>query len=152
MRKLPKRIQRIIKKERFIYDNTKTKQSWKSGMNLKYRITCIKTDSEGYYDDVNPLNPHSYDKINVNITVSGEVESSQNYNSKKMTPIQEAAKYSNGGYNPYDYCWGYSVHKKIRQEIRSVLIDDLKDFLKLIGITGDRHWEPIGINKITWEK
>ncbi len=77
-----------------------------------------------------------------------------------MGEISGVAKYErHGGWGDgargswYDQhtnsAWGWDSHKKIREQIRVDIRDEVNDFLKLMGI---KNQNKIRIGKITWEK
>jgi|10_taG_2_1085330.scaffolds.fasta_scaffold25714_2 hypothetical protein len=164
MRKLPKILKQIIKKERFSLDTTNTENSWRGGLKINYRITMVKRDSEDWDENSTPIDcNNSYSNILVNIKVSGKIETRTNRhdsNTKSLVDIRDVAgKYKRGGgdgwhhyYNDnYDGMWGYHAHKRVRQEIRSEVKNEIKDYLKLMGISSST-WDPVQIKTITWEK
>jgi len=163
MRKLPKILKRIIKKERFSLDTTNDGNTWRGGLKIDYRITMVKREDEDWNENISPITaPNNYSPILVNIKVSGKIETRTNRyddTTKRLVDIRDVAgKYKRGGggrwyhyYNDnYDGMWGYQAHKRVRQEIRNTIKPEIKDYLKLMGITG-ASWDPIKIKTITWE-
>ena len=158
MKKLPIQLRRIIRKKRFSLNtlNPENIAGWRRGLDIKWRITNVTTVNERWYEEQSPLNDRG-NKILVNIKVSGNVESNEN-----LKEISEVARYTRVGgdgdgwgsyYNSNYYSgWGYESHKKIRQEIRGKIGNDLKDYLKLLGISPKHHWNGIEVKTITWEK
>ena len=163
MRKLPKILKQLIKKERFSLDTLDAEDSWRGGLKINYRITMVKREDEDWYEDSTPINPRSdYSSVLVNIKVSGKIETRSNRyddTTKKLVDIRDVAgKYKRTGEgwghcydDNYDGMWGYQAHKRVRQEIRIKVKDEIKDYLKLMGITGT-SWDGIQIKTISWEK
>ena len=164
MTKLPQILKRIIKKERFSLDTTSSEASWRGGLKIDYRITMVKIEDEDWNDST-PLNPmNNWSPLIVNLKVSGKIETRSNRydtNTTRLVDIRDVAgKYKRCGgnnnwghsYNDnYDGMWGYQAHKRVRQEIRNQVKTEIKDYLKLMGITSTT-WDPIQIKTITWEK
>ena len=158
MKTLPKKLQRLIKEERFSFDNTEA-QHWGGRMNIKYRITWIKLEDE--YGNRNIYNPE-WSTILVNLKVKGTAStggyvsrgddcySDTQQDIKKLTRCKKT--YWDGYESTYTRAWGYQSHKRIREEIRNKVKREIKDYLKLMGITGGRYGDPIKINTITFEK
>ena len=154
MKTLPKKLQRLIKEERFYFDNTKS-QHWGGRMNIKYRITWIKLEDD--YGNRNIYNPE-WSTILVNLKVKGTASTGIGYNRdndtqqniKKLTRCKKT--YWDGFESTYTRAWGYQSHKRIREEIRNKVKREVKDYLKLMGITGGKYGDPIKINTITFEK
>ena len=126
----------------------------------------MSVDGEDYYESRSPLNP-GWSKINVNIKVSGKVETASNrYDSttNRLVDLENVVgKYKRrGGWDAngcgsyyddnYNGKWGYQAHKKVRDEIRSKVREDIKNYLKLMGITSDNRYDGIKVNNISWEK
>tara|TARA_R110001592_G_scaffold33056_1_gene115034 strand:+ start:1301 stop:1768 length:468 start_codon:yes stop_codon:yes gene_type:complete len=155
MKKLPIQLQRIIKKKRFSFTEESRHRAWRGGMKINYRITMVKAQDEDYYENISPLNA-SYNRININLKVTGMVEMRPNYHEeKRYVEIGKATKahYNSwGGYDTkYDSLWGNQVNKKIRSEIRNLVTSQVSGFLKLLGITTE-HWDSgIEVKKISWE-
>ena len=156
MKKLPNKLKQIIKRKRFSLDTLQSERDWRGGMKIDYRITMVKSCEEDYYDHLTPLNTE-YGRINVNLKVKGYVETRENYSTDKLlTEISKATRTRKTGWGSYetkyDSLWGAQVNKQVRREIRSKVIDEIKDYLKLMGIT-TRSWDGgIKINTINWEK
>ena len=154
MKTLPKKLQRLIKEERFYFDNTQS-QHWGGRMNIKYRITWIKLEDE--YGNRNIYNPE-WSTILVNLKVKGTASTGRGYDRdndtqqdiKKLTRCKKT--YWDGFESTYTGAWGYQSHKRIREEIRNKVKREIKDYLKLMGITGGRYGEGIKVNTITFEK
>ena len=154
MKTLPKKLQRLIKEERFSFDNTEA-QHWGGRMNIEYRITWIKLEDE--YGNRNIYNPE-WSTILVNLKVKGTASTGGGYdrdndtqqNIKKLTRCKKT--YWDGFESTYTRAWGYQSHKRIREEIRNKVKREIKDYLKLMGITGGKYGDPIKINTITFEK
>jgi len=156
MKKLPNKLKQIIKRKRFSLDTLQSERSWRGGMKIDYRITMVKSCEEDYYDHLTPLNTE-YGRINVNLKVKGYVETRERYaGDKLLTEISKATRTRKTGWGSYetkyDSLWGAQVNKQVRREIRSKVIDEIKDYLKLMGIT-TKSWDGgIKINTINWEK
>ena len=154
MKTLPKKLQRLIKEERFYFDNTQS-QHWGGRMNIKYRITWIKLEDD--YGNRNIYNPE-WSTILVNLKVKGTASTGRGYDRdndtqqdiKKLTRCKKT--YWDGFESTYTGAWGYQSHKRIREEIRNKVKREVKDYLKLMGITGGRYGEGIKVNTITFEK
>lgn len=154
MKTLPKKLQRLIKEERFSFDNTEA-QHWGGRMNIKYRITWIKLEDE--YGNRNIYNPE-WSTILVNLKVKGTASTGRPYGRnndtqqdiKKLTRCKKT--YWDGYESTYSPAWGYQSHKRIREEIRSKVKGEIKDYLKLMGITGGGYGDGIKVNTITFEK
>ena len=156
MRKLPNKLKQIIKKKRFSLDTTNSTRHWRGGLKVDYRITMVKSCEEDMWDDLTPLNTE-YGRIKINLKVKGMVEMRRNYSEGKLwNEIGKATKTQRnywGGYDcKYDSLWGNQPNKRVRDEIRTNVIADVKNFLKLMGIT-TKSWDGgIDIKKIIWEK
>ena len=156
MRKLPNKLKQIIKRKRFSLDTTNTTSSWRGGLKVDYRITMVKSCEEDMWDDLTPLNTE-YGRIHINLKVKGMVEMRRNYSEGKLwNEIGKATKTRRnywGGYDcKYDSLWGNQPNKRVRSDIRSNVRTDVKNFLKLMGIT-TKSWDGgIDIKKIIWEK
>ena len=154
MKTLPKKLQRLIKEERFSFDNTEA-QHWGGRMNIEYRITWIKLEDE--YGNRNIYNPE-WSTILVNLKVKGTASTGRPYGRgndtqqdiKKLTRCKKT--YWDGYESTYSPAWGYQSHKRIREEIRSKVKCEIKDYLKLMGITGGGYGDGIKVNTITFEK
>jgi len=156
MKKLPNKLKQIIKRKRFSLDTLQSERSWRGGMKIDYRITMVKSCEEDYYDHLTPLNTE-YGRINVNLKVKGYVETRERYaGDKLLTEISKATRTRKTGWGSYetkyDSLWGAQVNKQVRREIRSKVIDEIKDYLKLMGITTKSWGGGIKINTINWEK
>ena len=156
MRKLPKTLKRIIKKKTFSLNSISNESDWRGGLKIDYRITMVKADDEDYYEDVTPMH-NKWGEISVNLKVKGMVQMRARYSESKMlVEIDKATKTTAnywGGYDTkYDSLWGNQVNKRVRREIRSKVQGEVRDFLKLMGITTDGYDGGIKIKTITWEK
>ena len=156
MRKLPNILKRIIKKKTFSLNSITNQNDWRGGMKIDYRITMVKACEEENYEHLTPLN-NEYGTIYVNIKVKGMVQMRARYDdTKTMVEIGKATKsrvnYWGGYDTKYDSLWGSQVNKKIRRDIRVKTKNDVRDFLKLMGITTERWSNGIEIKTITWEK
>jgi len=163
MKKLPIPLKRIIRKKRFKLD-TQGQCSWRGGLKITYRITWIVADGEDWYESRSPLNP-GWSSININLKVSGKVETATNRydpDTNHLVDIKQiVGKYKRCGGNmngydsyytdPYDAKWGYQAHKKVRNEIRMQVREDVKNYLKLVGIATENKYDGINIYKINWE-
>ena len=161
MTKLPLEIKRLIKRKKFSCNTSDETCSWRGGLKIDYRITHVVAEDEGYYPQKSPFNP-GYSPINVNITVKGLVEVRDSFNNEKLwRDIVKVSKYKRIGgdaegwgsyYNStYNYLWGDQPHKRVRNEIRNKVKDDIHQYLKLLGIKSE-YYEKIQVKKITWEK
>jgi len=150
MRRLPKKIQQIIKRERFTLNSTCPDVRYTKGVDIKYRISGITTDDAKWYEDSTPMDKDLNQDIWVNIKVSGVAET-RDYQDKgkNLQPISEVAKFKQNSYrsNPL---WGWQHHKKIRNHIRQSVKREITDFLKLMGIAPQR-WHRLKIKTISWE-
>ena len=167
MKGLDIKLKRFIKNRRFNYDSEKRYNDanrWIRRGKIKgeYRITWIKVDN-GH----NELSNFSrWSDIVANVTVKGKAEQKEWCPSKKKTitvmgEISGIAKYERQGATWTDgsrgcwydqntnSAWGWEGHKKIREQIRVDITNEVNDFLKLIGI---KNSNKIRIGKITWEK
>ena len=156
MRKLPNKLKQLIKKKRFSLNTLQTERDWRGGMKIDYRITMVKSSEEDYYEHLTPLNT-DYGRININLKVKGYVQTRERYaGDKLLTEISKATKATKnywGGYDTkYDSLWGAQSNKQVRSEIRSKVIDEVKNYLKLMGITTNSWDGGIQIKKINWEK
>ncbi len=150
MRRLPKKIQQIIKRERFTLNSTSPDERYTQGVDIKYRISGITTDNAKWYEDSTPMDKDLNQDIWVNIKVSGVAET-RDYQeqTKNLQPISEVAKFKQNSYrsNPL---WGWQHHKRIRNHIRQSVKREITDFLKLMGIAPQR-WHRLKIKTISWE-
>jgi len=170
MKTLPIQLRRIIRKKRFSLNTIEpgNQSGWRRGLDIKWRITNVGTEHEQWYDDQTPYNPNG-NKILVNIKVSGKVEAGSRWRNSDGSPesmglkeISQVARYTRVGgdkdgwgsyyHDHYDTTWGYQSHKRIRQEIRGKIGSDLKNYLKLLGITPSDVWQSIEVKTINWEK
>ena len=162
MKRLPLKAKRHIRSKTFSFNNVEeeAKSKWSRAMDIKFRITNVVSEHENWYEDQSPYNPKGK-KILVNLKVSGKVVVGLWGETKEMREISKVAKYTlcggstlrrsnwGGWYNSsYDRLWGYQAHKRIRQEIRSKVRKEIKDYLKLLGICSERYWQDIEISKI----
>ena len=156
MRKLPKLLKQLIKKERFSLNTITDQHDWRGGMKIDYRITMVKSQEEQYYEHLSPLNDR-WGTIEVNVKVKGIVQMRKRYEERKMlVEISKATKATAnfwGGYDTkYDSIWGNQVNKKVRREIRRGAQEPVRNFLKLMGISTESYDGGIKINTINWEK
>ncbi len=152
MKRLPKKIQQIIKKERFNFNSLEDRDA---GVDIKVRIQTIGTTEERWYDEETPINRCSWSKLYVNIVVSGTATTRGSWNTdvNNLKPIEEVAKVGRSDYYRYDRAWGHEHHKRIREHIRSISQKKIANYLKLFGISEDvTRWggRRIDIKKITW--
>ena len=100
MKKIPIKLQRIIKRKRFSFNNTADERNWRGRLKINYRITWIVAQGEDYYESRSPFNP-GYSPISVNVKVSGKVETATNrYDSKtnRLVDLKEVVgKYKRQG-------------------------------------------------------
>ena len=156
MKKLPIKLQRIIKKKRFSLNTKDIARTWRGALKIDYRITMVKAEYEDNYDYLSPTNSE-YNDIHVNLKVKGMVQMRKNYSEGKLWwEISKATKTKRnywGGYDcSYDSLWGSQVNKSIREEIRSRAKEKIQDYLKLMGITTKKWDGGIRIKVINWEK
>ena len=157
MKKLPIKLKRIIKRERFSFNNLKHENNWQGGMDIDYRITMVKAEGEDYYSHITPMNLGDWNTVSVNLKVKGSVQVRKSYGGDKtIEEISQACtlrKNGWGGYSEkYDSIWGYQIHKRVRKEIRDGVITEIKNYLKIFGIKSKTWNGGIQINKITFEK
>jgi hypothetical protein len=169
MKGLEKNLKRFIKSKRFNYDSDKCtdeelrRRRWmrRGKIEGEYRITWIKVDNG--YSEI--MDASKWSDIEANVTIKGKAEKREWCPSKRknitvMGEISGVAKYErHGGWGDgargswYDQhtnsAWGWDSHKKIREQIRVDIRDEVNDFLKLMGI---KNQNKIRIGKITWEK
>jgi predicted phosphoadenosine phosphosulfate sulfurtransferase len=151
MRRLPKKIQQIIKRERFDLDSTQPESRWGKGVKIKYRISGITTEYAKWQPESTPMDKNLHQEIWVNIKVSGVAETAVYQDTiKGLRPIAEVAKYSNNTWNSYNNLWGYQYHKQIRDHIRHKVQSEIENFLKLMGIQA-QGWCSLKIKTIGWE-
>jgi hypothetical protein len=151
MRRLPKKIQQIIKRERFTLNSTRPDERYTQGVDIKYRISGITTDDAKWYEESTPMDKDLNQDIWVNIKVSGMAETRDYQDEgKSLKPIGEVAKFKQSGYNCSNPLWGWHYHKRIRNHIRQSVNSEIRDFLKLMGIAPQR-WYQLKIKTISWE-
>ena len=150
MRRLPKKIQQIIKKKRFTLNSTRPDERYTQGVDIKYRISGITTEDAKWLESVTPMDKDLSDDIWVNIKVSGVAETRGYDNDLKiLKPIGEVAKFTQNSYSG-NSLWGWQYHKRIRNHIRQSVQAEIKDFLKLVGIT-PQGWYKLKIKTVSWE-
>ena len=152
MKRLPKKIQQIIKKKRFNFNSLEDRDS---GVDITVRIQTIGTTEERWYEDETPLKHASWSKLYVNIVVSGTATTRSTWGGEnQLRPIEDVARVSRNCYFRYDRCWGSEHHKQIREHIRSISKKEIANYLKLFGICEElRSWgggRDIKIKNITW--
>jgi len=151
MKRLPKKIQQIIKRERFTLDSTQPESRYNKGVKIKYRISGITTADAKWYEKSTPMDNQLRQDIWVNIKVSGVAETADYQDTiKSLRPIAEVAKYSNKTWNSHNNLWGYQYHKHIRDHIRHKAQSEIENFLKLMGIQA-QGWCNLKIKTIGWE-
>jgi len=157
MKRLPLKAKRIIRKKIFHINNiTEDAGNWSRELDVKCRITNIVSENEGWDVKQTPLNPRG-NRILVNVKVSGKATTCQSYSgSAYMRDISKVAEYKLSCGRWYegnsDRIWGHNAHKMIREKLRDLLSDELKNYLKLLGIGCERHWQSIEVKNISWEK
>jgi|21_taG_2_1085346.scaffolds.fasta_scaffold00341_29 hypothetical protein len=156
MKKLPIKLQRIIKKKSFSLNTQDSTRRWRGGLKIDYRITMVKAEHEDNYQYLSPTTSE-YNDIHVNLKVKGMVETRKNYSEEKLwDEISKATKTRKnywGGYDcSYDSLWGTQLNKSVRTEIRSKVKEKITNYLKLMGITTKRWDGGIKIKVINWEK
>ena len=156
MRKLPKKIQSIIKKKTFSLDTLQDQCNWRGGVLIDYRITMVKANEEEVYGYLNPMNNQwGYNYVNIKVKGVAQMRG-RGEELKTLVEIGKATKTKKsywGGYeSKHDYVWGCQVNKKIRNEIRKKAQKDVRDFLKLLGCITESWDGGIKIGTISWEK
>ena len=152
MKRLPKKIQQIIKKEKFNFNSLDGRDS---GVDIKLRIQTIGTTEERWYEDETPIDRRSWSEVYVNVVVSGTATTRGSWNSddNNLKPIEEVAKVGRSDYYRYDRAWGHEHHKRIREHIRSISNKEIANYLKLFGICEDisrYRGRRILVKKISW--
>ena len=152
MKRLPKKIQQIIKKEKFNFNSLDGRDS---GVDIKLRIQTIGTTEERWYEDETPIDRRSWSEVYVNVVVSGTATTRGSWNSddNNLKPIEEVAKVGRSDYYRYDRAWGHEHHKQIREHIRSISNKEIANYLKLFGICEDisrYRGRRILVKKISW--
>ena len=147
MKTLEKNIRRLIKKQRFVL-NTETvgpRRTWRRGMfDLTYRITLVGNDD------------YRWSPIRVNIKVKGKIEDQKSYgdtDGPSMRPVLDVVTKKMGlgwedSWKQKSNIWGEQYNKQIRRVIRVDVENDIKNFLKLIGIGN----KAIVVDKVNFEK
>ena len=138
MKRLPNKLKRIIKGERF-YINTIAEgvnngySNQYKGLDVSCRITMVKADEEDWNDSVTPLKNKNVEwgAISVNLKVKGSIEiMGSNDRYKRTMEIGKATKTTPnywGGYSSRtDYIWGHELHKRVREEIRVRVLSEVK--------------------------
>ena len=147
MKTLGKNIQRLIKKQRFVLNTVDTtpRMTHRKGMfDLTYRMTLVDMET-------------SYGRhVRINIKVKGKIQDQKLYddtNPVSMRPALDVVTKKN--LSPWDKSWkqksaiwGEHYNKEIRRVIRGEVHNDIKNFLKLIGM--DNH--NIMVDKVNFEK
>jgi len=151
MKRLPKKIQKIIKRERFTLDTTTPNDRYTKGVKVTYRISGITTADAKWFKESTPMDKNLCQDIWVNIKVSGVAETG-NYQDleKKLRPIGDVAKCKRSSRWGYNSLWGYQYHKKIRVHLRRHTKSEIENFLKLVGIQA-QGWVNLKIKTIGWE-
>ena len=152
MKRLPKKIQQIIKKERFNFNSLDGRDA---GVDIKLRIQTIGTTEERWDEDETPIDRRSWSEVYVNLVVSGiaTTRGSWNHDDSNLKPIEEVAKAGRSDYYRYDKAWGYEHHKRIREHIRSISNKEIANYLKLFGICNDLSrysGRRVLVKKISW--
>ena len=151
MKRLPKKLQQIIKKKRFNFNSVEDRDS---GVNIKLRIQTIGTTEEHWYEDETPIKHSSWSKLYVNIVVSGTATTRSSWGGdNELRPIEDVARVSRNEYYRYDRAWGSEHHKQIREHIRRISKKEIANYLKLFGICDDlpRYGgREILVKKISW--
>jgi hypothetical protein len=156
MKKLPIKMKRLIKEERFSLNTVTKENDWQGGIKIDYRITMVKSDEEEYYEELTPMN-NEWGSIYVNLKVKGSVQLRDRWGSEKvLTEISKACRVRRNGwggyYDLYDSLWGSQVHKRVRKEIRSKVQNEVRNYLRIFGIKTQGWDGGIQINKISFEK
>ena len=153
MKRLPKKIQQIIKKERFKFNSLEDRDA---GVDIKLRIQTIGTTEERWDEDETPIDRRSWSEVYVNVVVSGTATTRSGWGKdNELKSIEEVAKVGRNEYYRYDRAWGYEHHKQIREHIRSISNKEIANYLKLFGICEDLprySGRRILVKKISWGK
>ena len=153
MKRLPKKIQQIIKKEKFNFNSLDGRDS---GVDIKLRIQTIGTTEERWDENETPIDRRSWSEIYVNVVVSGTASTKARWGAEtQLRPIEEVSQVSRDEYYRYDNSWGYEHHKRIREHIRSISNKEIANYLKLFGICEDLSryaGRRILVKKISWGK
>jgi len=151
MKRLPKKLQQIIKKKRFNFNSLDGRDS---GVEIKLRIQTVGTTEERWDEDETPINRRGWSEVYVNVVVSGTASTKARWKDEvQLKPIEEVSKVSRNDYYRYDNSWGYEHHKRIRDHIRSISNKEIANYLKLFGICealpryGGRR---VLVKKISW--
>jgi len=151
MKRLPKKLQQIIKKKRFHFNSVEGRSA---GVNITVRIQTVGTTEERWYTDDTPINRSRWNKLYVNIVVSGTATTRTNWSSDlELKPIESVAKVKRDDYYRYDRDWGMEHHKRIREHIRCISKKEIANYLKLFGIAEDiPSWgqRELIIKNISW--
>jgi len=156
MKKLPQSIKQIIKKKTFTLRDVQPQDNWSAGVRISYRITMVKAENEQHYAHLNPITD-KWGYILVNLKVKGMVQMRAKWEDEKsLVEISEATKSTKNSWGcydtKYDCIWGNQTNKNVRAFIRRRTQEEIQKFLKLFGISNERHDGGIVINKINWEK
>ena len=151
MKRLPKKLQQIIKKKRFNFNSLDGRDS---GVEIKLRIQTVGTTEERWNEDETPINRRGWSEVYVNVVVSGTASTKARWKDEvELKPIEEVSKVSRNDCYRYDNSWGYEHHKRIRDHIRSISNKEIANYLKLFGICeglpryGGRR---VLVKKISW--
>ncbi len=151
MKRLPKKLQQIIKKKRFNFNSLDGRDS---GVEIKLRIQTVGTTEERWDEDETPINRRGWSEVYVNVVVSGTASTKARWKDEvQLKPIEEVSKVSRNDCYRYDNSWGYEHHKRIRDHIRSISNKEIANYLKLFGICeglpryGGRR---VLVKKISW--
>tara|TARA_Y100001938_G_C8080866_1_gene428967 strand:+ start:423 stop:887 length:465 start_codon:yes stop_codon:yes gene_type:complete len=151
MKRLPKKLQQIIKKKRFNFNSLDGRDS---GVEIKLRIQTVGTTEERWNEDETPINRRGWSEVYVNVVVSGTASTKARWKDEvQLKPIEEVSKVSRNDCYRYDNSWGYEHHKRIRDHIRSISNKEIANYLKLFGICeglpryGGRR---VLVKKISW--
>jgi len=152
MKRLSKKIQQIIKKKTFSFDdiNDLSDSHYSGGLKITYRIQRIGTEHESWSKE--SPNDNICSGVYINIMVSGLVETHDGWSNKVLKPIREVARHDKFGMC-WDSLWGSQQHKKIRRRIRQVVRDQITNYIKLFGIgMSDTHYNGrVEIRLIGWD-
>ena len=151
MKRIPKKLQQIIKKKRFNFNSLDGRDS---GVEIKLRIQTVGTTEERWNEDETPINRRGWSEVYVNVVVSGTASTKARWKDEvQLKPIEEVSKVSRNDCYRYDNSWGYEHHKRIRDHIRSISNKEIANYLKLFGICeglpryGGRR---VLVKKISW--
>lgn len=155
MKRLPKKIQKLIKQKRFKLNTIEKDKngSLLRGLDITIRIQTVGTVNERWWDHT-PISKNNHDTIYVNLVVEGNaVTTKGGYGAERIiNPINQVAKVERDDSWRYNPVWGHEYHKSIREYIRYRIESDIINYLKLFGIYDINHYDrkTIEIKKLSW--